>query len=85
MKLPAGGDDVGSRLEERTDHVDIAPLLHEEDAVGLQRKNRLDVPGGDNAGQTEPAQITGVTPGLALAAHPHAGQLELGMLDHGPQ
>ena len=85
VQFAAGGNHVDSRPEQRADHLGIEPLLHEQDAVGPQGLDLLKVRGGDNAGPIEPAQVTGIPARLVCRAHPHAGQLELGMLEHGPQ
>ena len=56
------------------------------DAVGVEREERVGVVGRAHAGrggspQSSPASV----PGLRRAVHPHADELELGMVDDAPQ
>ena len=47
VELAPGRDDVRPGLQQPAEHVDVGPVRHVEDAVGLQREDVLEVPGGD--------------------------------------
>ena len=59
-----GGDDVGARLEDPLEVVEVRPVGHVRDAVRLQRQQRLDVVGGRDPERLDPAQLAHVAPDL---------------------
>src|SRR5207302_4450202 len=85
VELAPGGHDVGARLEQPAEDVDVRSVSHVEDAVGVQGDDLLDVPGGDHARRADIAQRPGVTTGLSVRVHVQPDQLEMRVLDDGAQ
>ena len=59
-----GRHDVDARLEDAHHLVDVGPLGVVDDAVGLEREQRVDVVGGEDPERLDPAQLTHVAPDL---------------------
>ena len=66
--------DVGARLEDALEVVEVGPVGHVRDAVGLEGEQRLDVVGGGHADRVDAAQLADVAPDLVgrvgVAARP---------------
>ena len=77
-ELRAGAHDVLARRQEPTQLVDVEAARHVQDAVGLERDERVDVVGGRDTGvRTGPRELAGVDADLVGAEHAHAHDLEV--------
>ena len=74
-----GRHDVDARFEDAHHLVDIGPLGVVHDAVGLERQQRVDVVGGEDAERLDPAELTDVAPDLVGAPGVTADELEVGV------
>ena len=61
-----GGHDVDARRQDAHQLVDVEPHRVVDDAVGLQRQQRVDVVGGGDAERVDSAQLADVDPALSF-------------------
>ena len=74
-----GRHDVDPGLEDPHHVVDVGPLRVVDDAVGLQREQRVDVVGGEDPERFDAAQLADVTPDLVGTPGVAPDQLEAGV------
>ena len=75
-------DDVRARLEDALEVVEVRPVGHVRDAVGLEREQRVDVVGGRDAERLDAAQLADVAPDLLRRVRVAADEVEHGVADH---
>ena len=77
-QLRTGAHDVLARRQEPAQLVEVEAARHVQDAVGLERDERVDVVGGRDTGvRTGPRELAGVDADLVGAVHAHAHDLEV--------
>ena len=74
-----GGDDVDARLEDADQLVDVEPHRVVDDAVGLQREQRVDVVRRRDPDRLDAAELADVVPDLVRRPGVATDQLEVGL------
>ena len=72
-------DDVDARLEDADELVDRRPHRVVDDAVGLQREQRVDVVGGGDADRVDADELADVDADLVGGPRVATDQLEVGL------
>src|SRR5262249_44599708 len=78
-------DHVLARGQQRAHLVEVGAARHVEHAVGVRRQQRIAAPGRAHTGRRGAAEVPRVAPFLLRRVHPHARELELGMIEHGAE